>query len=1062
MAALIALLILVVILPRPLAADPQRPEWNDLATFAVGVEQPHATMMVYPSAELARTHDRTRSPWFRSLNGEWRFRYANRPADAPAGFHVSEFDDRAWDTIPVPSTWQLHGYDIPIYTNILYPWPQDAREPPVVPTEHNPVGSYRRTFTVPPDWQRRQVFLHFEGVDSAFSAWVNGQRVGYSEDSRTPAEFNITPHLREGSNTLAVQVYRYSDGAFLEDQDMWRMSGIYRDVFLWSTPARHVRDFEVKTDLDATYRDAVVTVEAEVVAYPGATGTASLAMELLGPDGRLAVPVQTRRVTTGRTVFRAPLRNPFKWTAETPALYELLLTLRDGEGRVLEVIPWRVGVRKVEIRDGRLRVNGQPILLKGVNRHETHPETGKYVTRESMIEDITLMKQFNINAVRTSHYPNVPEWYALCDEYGLYVMDEANIETHHYGNTRDNRLTNDPAWQPLYLDRVARMVERDKNHASVIVWSMGNESGDGINAAATYAWAKRRDPSRPFHNEGSTSLGGSNADINSFMYPTAARTAQLAAERPEMPLILCEYSHAMGNSNGGLQEYWDLFYSGTNAQGGFVWDWVDQGLSQPVPEPYRSRSGQARFFAYGGWFEDPVGVRNDNNFCMNGVVSSDRRPHPGLHALKYVYRYLHVTAEDLATGTVRVKNWHDFVSPADLIEGRWEVMADGRTTATGTLPRLDLAPREERSFRLPLPAITPEAGVEYWLTVSFVLARDTAWARKGHEVAWDQFALPARADRPRMRAEAPLHVVDEGEFAWFSGPDFGLRFDKVVGTIGTYVYKGVRLIERGPLPDFWRAPTDNDIGAWKAVLQRPTLDPALNVPLWRAATSAWTTERVDVTRVDARTARVTYAARLAGDSGRVTTTYTVHGTGDVIVDVAYEPGAGSVAMLPRFGTELVVAAGLDRLAWYGRGPQPTYVDRAFERVGVFQSTVAEQWVEYSQPQENGNKTDVRWVALTNEDGLGLLAVGAPTLSITAHHYPKDEIARARYSWELTPHPQVFLNLDARQMGVGGVDSWSLDAWPLPAYRIDGTRAHTFRYRLSPVEGDYTAKAREAF
>jgi beta-galactosidase len=1063
MAAPLIVLIALLLLPAPLAARASRPEWNDVAVFKIGVERPHATLMPYPTAELARTNDRTRSPWFQSLNGAWRFHFAASPADRPAGFHAPPFDVSAWPTIPVPSNWQMHGYDVPIYTNILYPWPQDPREAPTVPIENHPVGSYRRTFTVPDDWTGRRVFLHFEGVDSAFYAWVNGHRVGYNEDSRTPAEFDVTPHLQAGTNVLAVEVYRYGDGAFLEDQDMWRMSGIYRDVFLWSAPAWHLRDFEVRTDLDASYRDAVLTVHADVVAYAGARGgSASLTIELLDPEGARVIAPLTRRVRAGRTTVSARVRNPRKWTAETPSLYQLLLTVRDASGAVLEVIPWRVGFRRVEIRGGRLLVNGQAVFLKGVNRHETHPDTGKYVSRESMVQDITLMKQFNVNAVRTSHYPNAPEWYALCDEYGLYVMDEANIETHHYGNTRENRLTNDPAWQPLYLDRVERMIERDKNHASVIIWSMGNESGDGPNAAAAYAWAKRRDPSRPFHNEGSTSLGGSNADINSFMYPTASRTAELAKERPDMPLILCEYSHAMGNSNGGLKEYWDLFYSGTNAQGGFVWDWVDQGLWQPVPHPYRSVSGRTRFLAYGGWFEDPVAVRNDNNFCMNGVVSSDRVPRPGLHALKYVYRYLHVAAEDLAAGVVRVKNWHDFLNPAEAIEGRWEVLADGRSLARGTLPSLDLRPREEKTFTLPLPAITPEPGVEYWLNMSFVLAADTRWAPKGHEVAWDQFALPFQAPKSQIQTGPSLRMADEPEFTWFGGPDWGLRFDKVTGTIGTYEYKGVRLLERGPLPDFWRAPTDNDIGSWKLVMERAAQHAELNVPMWRAAAAAWTVDEVGVERLDERTARLRYRVALAGDAGTVTTTYVVHGSGDVIVEQAYAPGRRAVAMMPRVGTALVVAAGLDQMTWYGRGPQPTYVDRAFERVGVYSSAVTDQWIEYARPQENGSKTDVRWVALTNSDGVGLLAVGAPTLSVSARHVSQDEIARARYSWELTRHPQVFVNLDLRQMGVGGVDSWSLDAWPLPPYRIDGTQPHTFRYRLSPVDGDYTAKAREAF
>jgi beta-galactosidase len=618
----------------------------------------------------------------------------------------------------------------------------------------------------------------------------------------------------------------------------------------------------------------------------------------------------------------------------------------------------------------------------------------------------------------------------------------------------------------MYVDRVERMVERDKNHPSVIVWSMGNESGDGLNAEAIYRWTKRRDPSRPVHNEASTGTGkGVNADINSFMYPTAAETAAHAKARPDMPLILCEYSHAMGNSNGGLSEYWDIFYAGGNAQGAFVWDWVDQGLWQPVPEANRAAAGgRGRFLAYGGWFEDRAGVANDNNFCMNGVVAGDRTPHPAAWAFKYVYRYVHASADDLAAGRVRIRNWHDFVDLGGRIEGRWEVTASGRPLASGVLPRLDLAPRQERVVTVPLPEIRPEPGVEYWLNLSFVLAADTAWAPKGFEVAWEQFALPVRAEARAMPAPTgPLRIVDGSETTFFSGADWAMTFDRLGGTIGSYYYKGVKLIDRGPRADFWRAATDNDIGAAKSVARRVASVPTLDLSAWRAASSAWRVERAQVDRVNESTARVTVEARPHGVDARVTTTYTVHASGDIVVETAYAPGASAaLPMMPRFGTELVVAPGFETLTWYGRGPRETYVDRQFERVGEHTSSVDAEWVEYSQPQENGNKTDVRWVALTNGAGLGLLAVGSPALSVSARHYARDDVDRAGYTWQMTKRPEVFLNLDARQMGVGGVDSWSQDAWPLPPYRIDAGQPHSFRYRLSPIEGEFRGKTREGF
>jgi beta-galactosidase len=1052
------LLIAVLSLSVVLCWAQNRPEWNDTSIIKAGVEKPHATMMIYPTAASAMAGEAVPSPWSQSLNGPWKFQGSLRPADRPLDFFRTDFNDSAWRSIPVPSSWQLHGFDIPIYSNIIYPWPQDAKAAPTVPKDLNPVGSYRRTFSVPDSWKGRTVYLHFAGVDSAFYVWVNGIKAGYSEDSRTPAEFDITRDLKPGTNVLAVEVYRFGDGAFLEDQDMWRMSGIYRDVFLWSAADTHIRDFEVKTEIDDGYKDADLKVTAELKTPDRCT----IVAEIFDATG---IKLGKSEAACAQTVeLSIKVQNPKKWSAESPYLYKLLLSLKDSTGAVIEAIPQNVGFRKVEIKDGKFLVNGKPVLIKGVNRHEHSEINGKTVDRASMIKDIELMKQFNINAVRTSHYPNQPAWYDLCDRYGLYVMDEANIEVHHYGNDPNNRLMNSPDWSAAFMDRVQRMVERDKNHPSVIFWSMGNEAGDGLNAKLTYEWAKKRDPSRPFHYEGSAARGGPNSDINSFMYPVPERIKQSAANHPDMPLILCEYSHAMGNSNGGLKEYWDIFYSGTNAQGAFVWDWVDQGLRMPVPGEYMMNTTDRFFYAYGGWWEDKTGVRNDSNFNNNGLVSANRTPHPALWAIKYVYRYLHSSAVDLETGKIKIKNWWQFTNAKDVAEGAWAVKAEGNTIASGALPDLDIPPGAEKEFSISLPKIAAKPGAEYWLNLSFTLKADTLWAKKGHEIAWEQFRLPAESAAPAAdftKAPALTFTEDAGS-ANLKSELFSLRFNKQEGVITSYIYKGTALLERGPRPDFWRATTDNDTGAWKSMRGAIEKTPALNIRLWRNAGSLWEVASFKAVKIDDRSAKVEVKAGLPEIGATVAVNYIIYGSGDVLVETSYQPGTDKRAMMPRFGSELVVAPGMENIAWYGRGPVETYIDRQFERVGVYKSTVNKQWVDYSRPQENGNKTDVRWVSLTNAQGLGILAIGAPTIEVAARHFTKDDMERAGYTFQMQPHPEIFLNLDWKQMGIGGIDSWSANALPMQSYRIPSDQTYSYRYRLTPAEGDYAAKTLEKF
>ena len=1042
------------------APSAAREEWDDPAVLHVGTERPHATMMTYPSADLAARGDRAASPWFRSLNGTWKFRYSPKPSARPIGFERPGFDDSAWPDITVPSNWEMQGFGIPIYTNSDYPFEFDSGNPRV-PRGDNPVGSYRTSFTVPTGWAGRRLFLHFAGVDSAFYLWVNGRRVGYSEDSRTPAEFDVTAFVGPGSNTLAVEVYRWSDGSFLEDQDMFRLSGIYRDVYLWSRPSSHIRDFEVRAGLDLAYRDG--TLDASVTvrnAGPSGSG-AGVAIDLLDAAGRsVGRRVQKRiRVPAGAeavAAFRVAVRAPLQWSADAPNLYTAILTLLDDAGKVLEVVPSRVGFRTVEIENARVVINGKPAVFKGVNRHEHSPDAGHHVDRALMIRDLELMKQHNVNAVRTSHYPNDTEWYDLCDLYGVYVIDEANIESHGYGDSARNRLANDEAWKAAHLDRVERMVERDKNHPSVVIWSLGNEAGDGPNFAAAYRWVKSRDAGRLVHYCGSTHVGGSNSDINSFMYLSPEAVVERAAKRPTMPFILCEYTHAMGNSNGGLREYWDVFHSGTNAQGAFVWDWVDQGIRQPVPASHRPSGGPAEtFLAYGGYWEDRVAVNNDNNFCQNGLVGADRKPHPGLLAIKYVYSNIRMVPIDVKAGTFKVRSWFDAVNVKDVAEGTWEVTKDGTRVASGPVPEIDLAPRQEKDVVLPLPAITPEPGAEYWLNVSFRLRADERWAKKGHEVSWEQWKLPVEAvAAPAARSAGlrPLRIVEGSPLVRIGGRDFAIVFDRLGGYLVSYWYKGAPLLERGPVADFWRPMTDNDLGAWKSVGWGARTDASLDILAWREAGASWKVADVQVNRLDESTAGIVVRAALPLVDASYTMTYTIREDGELTVKGEYRPGTRPVAMMPRFGMELVVSPGYERIRWYGRGPAETYVDRAFERVGVYASTVSAEWVEYARPQANGNKTDVRWVELTNERGVGLRAEGLPLLSVEARHASWRDVEQAAYTWQIARRPEVYLNLDFKQMGVGGIDSWSRAAHPMAPYRLPSNQPYSYSFRLRPIEG----------
>ncbi|QOV33913.1 DUF4981 domain-containing protein [Streptomyces ferrugineus] len=1237
-------------------AAAESPEWNGrINLFQVGAEPPHTTLMPYANVRQALEADRTRSPYRLSLDGRWKFAYADRPDDRDTDFYRTDVDDRDWDTIPVPSAWQLHGYDFPIYVNITYPWwgPNGLGEepqPPNAPTRYNPVGQYRRTFTVPRDWKGRRTFLHFEGVKSAHYVWINGELVGYKEDSFTPAEYDITEHLKPGTNQIAVEVYRYSDGDWLEDQDMIRLSGIFRSVYLYSTPAVHLRDFKLDTPLSDGCQAAALSVTASVRAYGGGDGGRyTVETQLYDAHGH---PVWSRplhqRVDVGAVGEDVTVRAdravpaPKLWSAEHPYLYTAVLRLRDPAGRVIETLSHRVGLREFALKDGQMRINGKPVSFRGTNRHEMHPERGIALTRADMIEDIEIIKRMNMNSVRTSHYPNNPQWLELADEYGLYLVDETNLETH---GIRGEYPGNHADWTEACVSRAQNMVHRDKNHASVVIWSLGNEAGGGSTFVAMHDWIKSYDTTRVIQYEGDDRPAIS--DIRSEMYDSPSRVESRAKDTADTrPYVMIEYSHAMGNSNGNFKKYWDLVRRYDVLQGGWVWDFMDQALSWPTPtrkqftdagpaglrgeimapsgtfdrakgvfggtvfardasldltgsltleawitphhlgyhqpiiakgdtqyalkqtddkleffihgggqwitaswalpdnwtgtehhvagvfdadagrltlyvdgearatrtttqkparntaslalatdmdNPSREFSGTIRrarvyaralsagelasdgrgpdddgvrfwfdaatvaltekrprqktFFAYGGdWGDNP----NDFNFVADGIVTADRR-HTGKAAeIKRIYQAINAApaaGDRLAPGAAVLLTNENLFTNLREFDGRWALVADGEVVQRGRLSRtqLDVAPLSSRKITVPFRVPDrPAPGTEYFLELSFTTKETTKWARAGFEVAKQQLPVdagsPAVTPVPLDRVPAVTYEDTDGAVS-VSGRGFAVTVDKKTGVITSYKARGAQLISSGPAPNFWRAPTDNDKGNGQHTRNQT----------WRDAGSRREVTGVAVRALRDRAVEIKVSGTLPTTTeSSYTTTYTVFGNGEIKVDNTLHPGAASLPYLPEVGTLLFLPGRLNRLHYYGRGPEENHWDRNNGTdVGRWSGTVSGQWEPYIRPQENGNKTDVRWVALTGGHGAGLLVSGEPLLEVSASHFtPEDLSVGARHDYQLTPRDEVVLRLSHRQMGVGGDNSWG--AHTHDEYKLFANRDYSYTYRLRPL------------
>jgi len=990
--------------------------------YGINRAEPHASLTPYPNELSAEEGERGSSPWFRSLNGVWDFHYASSPAGAPEGFFREDFQPTGWDEIEVPRSWQTAGYGNPHYTNVIYPFPLD---PPHVPTE-NPTGSYRREFLIPESWQGGEVFLHFAGVDSAFFLWVNGEIVGYSQGSRLPAEFDITPYIRTGTNSLSVRVYQWSDGSYLEDQDMWWLSGIFRDVYLFRTPKAHLFDFDVKTSLDEEYRDAQLNVEATVRNYDeDELRGHSVEFQLSRPEE--SEPILTGEVSGETSLgpgeeetlqLRRSVEDPRKWSAEDPYLYQLQFKLKDEKGELVEVERTDVGFRSVELREGNMLVNGVPITVKGVNRHDHHPRLGKRAPWRTMLEDVLLMKRHNINAVRTSHYPNDERFYDLCDRYGLYVIDEADLECHGFAFAEETKhASDDPSWRGAYLDRMERTVERDKNHPSVIIWSLGNESGCGSNHEAMAEWTRERDGTRLLHYEGDREWR--IPDIVGPMYTPHEELIEMAQEKDyEKPVILCEYAHAMGNGPGGLSEYWEAFRKYDRLQGGFVWDWIDQGLHQ------ETERGTERF-AYGGDFGDEP---NDSNFNINGLIFPDRRPSPGLVEYKKVLQPVEVKEKDLREGEIELTNRYDFISLDGLIL-HWEVNADGEQIDSGFLPLPGVPPGESELIELPCELPTEgKRGEEYYLELSFRLGEKTPWAPAGHEVGWAQFEL--RPERRKSLAPAardsfsPLRPREKENELQVKGDEFSLGFERESGRMTQWTYQGVSLVEKAPRLNFWRAPTDNDEAQYGQEWRSYRLDQLRE----RLIQFNWEREDQGL-RIEVET-RIAPPVIESGFSCRYI--YRIAPEGEIKLSLSGRP-QGELPVLPKIGLQFETPAQFDRVSWFGRGPGESYVDsKKAGRLGLYSRGVEELAAPYVRPQETGNRTDVRWASLVNENGLGLLAVGLPKFNFSAHRFTTSDLTEAEHTDELPRREEITVNLDYRHCGLG---SGSCGPGPLPKYEL---------------------------
>ncbi|MEO9804163.1 MAG: glycoside hydrolase family 2 TIM barrel-domain containing protein [Reichenbachiella sp.] len=1016
-----------------------RHDWEDESITEINKLPARSDYFPYETLDLAQAKNKDGSERYMSLDGKWKFNWVRKPADRPSDFYDLKFSDSGWKLIDVPGNWERLGYGVPHYLDVDYPF---AANPPYIPNDYNPVGSYRKTFDLPTTWSGSSVIIHFGAVRSAFYLWINGEKVGYSQGSKLPAEFDITSLVKPGKNLVAIEVYRWSDGSYLEDQDMWRLSGIDRFVFVYAQPKLHIADHTIVAGLDENYEHGTLNIETVI---SGASAIGSLEVSLMAKDetiwqGTQPIESQLQKRNTNTQIlnFESQILNPAKWSAETPNLYQLNLELKDSLGNTVEAYAQKVGFRTAEVKNGNFQINGQVVTIKGVNRHEHDPVNGHVIDEASMIRDIELMKQFNINAVRASHYPNATQWYELCDQYGLYVVDEANIESHgmEIGNP-EVTLANNPTWEKAHLDRVRRMYERDKNFTSIVTWSLGNEAGFGVNFQATYDWLKAQDASRPVQYEMGQNTNYS--DIQAPMYHSIDRIVEYAEKHENKPLILCEYAHAMGNSVGNLQDYWDAIESHKELQGGFIWDWVDQGLLETT------ENGE-EYFAYGGDYPHAP-VKSDSNFCINGLVQANRKINPHIWEVKKVYQYVKVTQRNANQGKVTIHNKYDFIN-LNRFDFEWEVKSEGQLIASGSLPTINIKPNEFKDIDIPNFIFRKEPNKEYFLTVSVKTKQERNLVPAGHEIAWDQFVL--EVDRAAQVKPMVVHgalVLESDNLHYRVGNGNNeVLFSKETGRIASWRVGKNNLLKSGPIPDFWRAPNDNDLGNGM---------PERN-GMWHFAGANQKLLELKIVKEEGTQIIIEalYALPDANDS-QFTTRYTLTGDGAIHISNTFIPN-GDLPKLPRLGMCMELNAAYDNFEWFGKGPQETYWDKnTGAKIDKYAGSVWDQYHPYVRPQEFGNKSEVRWASLTDSNGMGIRIDGDSLLNVRAMNLKLKDIDHTprpspnRHTTDVKKRDLITVNIDHLQMGVGGDTSWGRrvhEKYTIPA------KKYTYGFKLTPITG----------